>query len=341
MTDQASFEDRLRKQIEAYHEAALVYAAVRLGLPDRLAVAPSTPAELAKALELSPPHLHRFLRGLCSIGICEELPDGVFALAAGGQSLRRGSPSRLAEKVQIVVEQYWLPWAGLSWTLETGKPAFDDAFGMSISEWRRVHPEQGKLFESYLMSETFDQGSSIIEALESAVEAKRVAAIGGGCGALLAPFLIAHPHLHGVLFERAHLIEMAKPFFDQFKQFGLAKRTELVAGDFLAEIPVQADLYLLKGVLQQLDDEEALTILRNCRKAMPGGARLAIIERLLPERATDDPAAIMIDLHMMTITGGRARSLVDFKELLSESGLALAKVTPTSSGFAIIEAVTT
>ena len=60
------------------------------------------------------------------------------------------------------------------------------------------------------------------------------------------------------------------------------------------------------------DDAGALAILRNCREAMPEGAKLAIIERLLPERAADDPAAIMIDLHMMTITGGRARSLADF-----------------------------
>ena len=65
---------------------------------------------------------------------------------------------------------------------------------------------------------------------------------------------------------------------------------------------------------------------------MPEGARLAIVERLLPERAADDPAAIMIDLHMMTITGGRARSLADFATLLSEAGLTLSKVTPTSSG---------
>ena len=85
-----------------------------------------------------------------------------------------------------------------------------------------------------------------------------------------------------------------------------------VAGDFLAAIPVQADLYLLKGVLQQWDDADALAILRNCRAAMPEGAKLAIIERLLPERAADDPAAIMLDLHMMTITGGRARSLAEF-----------------------------
>ena len=57
---------------------------------------------------------------------------------------------------------------------------------------------------------------------------------------------------------------------------------------------------------------------------MPDGARLVIVERLLPERATDDPAAIMLDLHMMTITGGRARSLAEFASAARrKAGLAL------------------
>jgi hypothetical protein len=124
-----------------------------------------------------------------------------------------------------------------------------------------------------------------------------------------------------------------------FGQFRLPERVELVAGDFLAEIPVRADLYLLKSVLQQWDDAEALAILRHVRNAMPEGARLAIIERLMPERASDDPAAIMVDLHMMTITGGKTRSLDDFKSLLVAAGLTLAKTSPTTSGLAVIEAV--
>jgi len=120
---------------------------------------------------------------------------------------------------------------------------------------------------------------------------------------------------------------------------GIARRVTFVPGDVLAAIPVQADLYLLHGVLQQWGDDAARAILRNCRAAMPEWATLAIIERLLPARAADNPAAIMLDLHMMTITGGRARSLPEFTALLSEVGLEATKVTPTSSGLAIIEAV--
>ncbi|MGZ8399824.1 MAG: methyltransferase [Methyloceanibacter sp.] len=334
MTDQASFEDRLRKQIEAYHEAALVYAAVKLGLPDRLAAGPATAEQLASALGLSAPHLHRFLRGLSGIGICEELPDDTFALAGGGECLRSGSPSRLAEKVQIVVGQYWWPWANVVSNLKTGKPAFEQSFGMRVSDWRTKHAEQGALFDSYLAKETLAQAGPIVIALDLS-GTKCLADIGGGYGGLLAALLNAHPDIEAILFDRPQTIEAAKPFL---ASLGVAARVTFEAGDFLAAIPVQADLYLLKGVLQQWDDAEALTILRNCRAAMPDGAKLAIIERLLPARAADDPAAIMLDLHMMTITGGRARSLAEFTKLLSETGFALSKVAPTGAGLSILEA---
>jgi hypothetical protein len=121
----------------------------------------------------------------------------------------------------------------------------------------------------------------------------------------------------------------------------VADRVACVGGDFLASVPMRADLYLLKSVLQQCDDPPARTVLQNCRKAMPDGARLVIVERLLPDRALDDAGAVMIDLHMMAITGGRARSLPEFEALLSHAGLPLSKAIPTSSGLTVIEAVVT
>jgi hypothetical protein len=71
---------------------------------------------------------------------------------------------------------------------------------------------------------------------------------------------------------------------------------------------------------------------------MAPSARLAVIERLLPERAADDPGAVMLDLHMMTITGGKARTLAEFEALLSQAPFLLARVSPTRAGLTIIEA---
>lgn len=330
--DQEAFEGQLNAKIAAYHDAGLLYAAVTLGLPERLEARAWTADALAAELGLSPPHLHRLLRGIASLGICAERPYGTFALTAEGQCLLPGA--RLREKAQIVVAQYWWPWANLAATIKTGKPAFEQLFGANVFDWRRDHAQAGALFDSYVAKETLGQAPPIIAALDFA-RVGTVADIGGGHGGLLAAILKAHPDLDGILFDGPQRIEAALPFLESQ---GVAGRVQRIGGDLLAAIPVEAGLYLLNGVLQQHENAEARTILSNCREAMPEGARLAIVERLLPDDAANDPAAIMLDLHMMTITGGRVRSLAEFGALLSESGLTLAKATAAASGLSVVGA---
>ena len=334
-TGEKHAEERLRAAIEAYHASALVYAAVKLGLPDRMGARPWTAPALAAEFGLSTPHLLRFLRGLVTIGICEERSDGSFALTDLGRSLKLGSPSRLGEKVMIVVEQYWRPWADLVSTLQTGEPAFEHVFGTDVWAWRNENFRGGDIFAAYLAGETFAGAGPIVEALDlSSVD--RVADIGGGHGGLLAAILQAHPGMRGILFDLPETIIGAKKLL---KSHGVFERVTLVGGDFIAEIPVDADLYVLKSVLQHWDDVAVRAILESCREAMPVHAKLAIVERLLPEAASADPSAVMLDLHMMVVTGGRARTLEEVERLLAEANLALSKVTATSSGLSVVEAV--
>jgi hypothetical protein len=294
-----------------------------------------TAEQLAEPMGLSSSHLFRFLRGLCTIGICEELPDKRFVLTSLGRTLLSGSSSDLRDKVMIVVEQYWQPWANLVHSLKTGDPAFDRVFGMTVWDWRRLRHESAVRFDAFLAQATFAQAASILEVLDTS-QAKTVADIGGGCGGLIAALVQARAHIAGVLFDQPQTIESAKSFL---QSLGVAERVDLVSGDFMVEIPVRADLYLLKSVLHDWGDAECRAILTQCRRAMPDKAKLLVIERPLPERALDDPAAIMIDMRMMVITGGRERSLEQYRSLLSGSGLKPTDVTATRAGLFLIEAV--
>jgi hypothetical protein len=332
MTD--DFEERLGLKIAAYHDAALLHAAIVLGLPERMEQRVIRADALAAELGLSAPHLNRLLRGLASLGICAEGPDGTFALIPQGRSLLPGTPLR--QKVQIVVAQYWRPWANLAASVTTAKPAFEQVFGQNVADWRRDHAESGALFDSYFAHEALARAPAVAAALDLA-GVESVADIGGGYGGLLAGILQANRNLRGILFDRRDLIEAALPFL---QAQGVADRVERVGGDLLTAIPVKADLYVLNGVLQQRDDANARAILANCRKAMPQGARLAIVERLLPEHAVDDPAAIMLDLHMMAITGGRVRSLAELEAMLSEAGFGQVEARQTPSGLFVIAAAT-
>jgi hypothetical protein len=162
-----------------------------------------------------------------------------------------------------------------------------------------------------------------------------VAEIDGSHGGLLAAVLEAHPHLSGVLLDEPHALSAAAPFFEAL---GLADRVHLTAGDALRAVPVAADLYLLKGVLQTFDDERAAAVLRHCRAAMRESAQLVAIERLLPERASDDAGAILLDLHMMAITGGRLRTNGEIEALLGAAGFGSVNATPLSLGLTLFEA---
>src|SRR5262245_50051261 len=95
----SAVEERLRLQIDAYHASAMVSAAAKLGLRDRMGSGRWTAERLAQELALSSAHLFRFLRGLSTLGLCAELPDQTFTLTPAGQALKADSLSGLREKV--------------------------------------------------------------------------------------------------------------------------------------------------------------------------------------------------------------------------------------------------
>jgi hypothetical protein len=107
-------------------------------------------------------------------------------------------------------------------------------------------------------------------------------------------------------------------------------------------VPGAGDLYVLSRVVHDWEDARAAAVLRNCRRAMHGRARLILVERVLPDRIEPAPAAqplVLSDLNMMVRTGGRERTAGDFAALLAGAGLRLARVVPTGGPVSAVEAV--
>jgi hypothetical protein len=141
----------------------------------------------------------------------------------------------------------------------------------------------------------------------------------------------------GVLLDRSAVLPEAQATFDGA---GLSARAQCVAGDFFIDVPSDADMYVLSRVLHDWDDADAVRILRTCRKRMPPNSRLLIVEAVLPERAADNPAVILMDLHMLLLLGARERTLQEYAELLDHVELEISRHVPTASpvGLAVIEA---
>jgi O-methyltransferase domain len=60
-------------------------------------------------------------------------------------------------------------------------------------------------------------------------------------------------------------------------------RVTIEDGDFFETVPSGGDAYLLSHIIHDWNDEECLTILGNCRKAMKPNGRLLIVEMVLPQ----------------------------------------------------------
>jgi hypothetical protein len=108
---------------------------------------------------------------------------------------------------------------------------------------------------------------------------------------------------------------------------GVADRCAVTVGDFFADVP-GADMYVLKSIVHDWSDADAVRLLTACRAAMPGNGRLVLVERLVPSRLPSayDPLMVRNLLNMPTIIGGRERTDAEFGELLSAAGLMLLRV---------------
>jgi hypothetical protein len=156
---------------------------------------------------------------------------------------------------------------------------------------------------------------------------------------LLIAILSANSGVRGVLFERESAAVGARA---RIEAAGLGSRCAVVSGDFFQSVAGGGDLYLLSHIIHNWDDQRSASILANCRAAMSPGAKLLILEQVLPERFVPSRAAVraaMADLHMLAITGGQERTAEKYRELLAGAGFALTSVTATAVAESWIEGV--
>jgi hypothetical protein len=115
---------------------------------------------------------------------------------------------------------------------------------------------------------------------------------------------------------------------------------DVVGGDFFTEVTAGGDLYLLSQVLHDWNDDQCRVILRNIRRAIAGDGRLVILEAPLPDQITGPHPAVELDLLMMVLTGGRERTIAEYRALLAATGFALTDVRPdlAPGGIALLEA---
>jgi SAM-dependent methyltransferase len=310
-------EQQLLQLLGGKWVAAAVSAAAELGVADALAEGPLTLQELAARLACEESALLRLLRALNGEGLVEADVEERFSLTPLGATLRTGRLRDLARFVGTT--SMWSPWSALSDAVRSGRAAFERTHGAPLFEYLDAHPEEARLYHAAVDAFTRREARALAETFDFA-GVETVVDVGGGLGTLLVELGARYPSLRCVLYDRASVVGQARAGEAGAR---LGARLETVAGDFLLGVPKGADAYVVKHVLHNWDDAQALQLLSHCRAALrPGGHVLVIEGLLLPGNRRD--ATRLLDLEMMVLCGGgRERSKPEFRALFKQAGLKL------------------
>jgi hypothetical protein len=312
---------RLAWLTDGYVTTQLLFVAAELGVADVLADGPCSADQVAEKVGADAGVLHRVLRGLAAEEVLEELPGGRFGLTATGQLLREGVEGSQRGAVLARGGLYYGALAGLLDAVRDGGVPFERVHGRTFFEHLDAHPAESARFQASMAVRAAREAAAVVEAYDFR-RFRTLVDVGGGTGVLLAAILRAAPGVSAVLFDRPEVVRDAQ--------------VPHVAGDFFVEVPAGADAYVLSRVIHDWSDADAVAILRTVRRAIPAGGTLLLVEAVLPERAADDPAAVRMDLHMLTLLRGQERTAEEFASLLAAAGFRLDRVVATVSGVHVL-----
>ncbi|MEU8686232.1 methyltransferase [Streptomyces sp. NPDC048611] len=314
---------QLRELIFGAACAAAVRAAARLGVADALGDRPATAEELAATVKTEPRPLDRLLRALSCYGIFAETEDGKYVHTEMSRLLREDTPNSLRYISLWCTEPWtWDAWPRLDDAVRSGRSVFPDLYGKGFFDYLHQDArESAEVFDRAMTTSSKQSAQDIAELLDL-TGASSVADIGGGQGHVLASLLEKHPTLQGTLLDLPTVVANPDP---RLRDGGaLASRVRIVPGDCRDDIPVQADVYIIKNILEW-DDESTRRTLANVVRAARPGARVVIIENLVDDSPSMKFTTAM-DLLLLLNVGGAKHTKASLVSRMAEAGLKVGEI---------------
>lgn len=328
--------DRAYELVNGFRASQIVHAAVELRVPDLLADGPKSAEDLSGTIGMESKRLRRLLRALAGLGVLVEGNDGRFANTDVGYLFREGVPGSRRALVRMLVPESYRMWDRFMETLQTGVTAQSLVHGGTLWDLIARDPDFAARFNEAMAWNT-ENAAEFVATSGDFAGAATVVDVGGGEGSLLAAVLLAHLDLRGIVFDLPAGLSQTAAYLAAQK---VLDRCSIVEGDFFKSVP-PGDVYLLKDVIHDWDDEKAAAILGVCRHEMSSRGRVMLVERVLPSRVSSSPAhlnATITDLQMMMQLGSQERTLDEYAGLLEAARLKLDRFTP-GGVYQLIEAV--
>lgn len=314
--------------------AQAITAAAQLGIADALANGPLSADELAAAVNADADALRRLLRALIGRGIFKQRRDGRYDLTPLADTLRSDAEVPMAGWARwLGSPQHREHWSHLVDAIRTGKPVIPELRGKSTFEYLASEPELGEIFNDAMTAGSAMAIGPVIAAYDFS-PFSTIVDVGGGHGRLLAEILAATPGARGILFDQPQVVAGAPDVLAEFK---VQDRVTVVEGSFFESVPKGGDAYVLKSVIHDWSDDDAVRILRNVRDAAAVGSRVLVMEFVLPEHHREYTGN-WVDLEMLLALDAQERSAAEFERLFGRAGFRMTRVVDTASPFHVVEA---
>jgi hypothetical protein len=310
-----------------------LYGVAKLKVADHLASGPKTAAELADDVGCNAGALHRVLRALASVGVFEEIGGQQFSLTALGDCLREDSPTSARDSSIMLTEIFYQSWGKLLYSLQTGDTAFDQEKGKPLFEHLATSPEEAAIFDAAMISFMKEEAGAVVTTYQWP-DTGYVMDVGGGSGGLIRTLLASAPQLQGAIFDLPEVIDRNRDLYDGDE---FLRGCQFHPGDFFTSIPEGADLYIFRNIIHDWNDEDSITILKNCRNACGADSKVLILEYVIPP-GNSPFGGKWLDLMMLVGVGGQERTEIEYRSLLEAAGFQVNRLIPTATEMSIIEA---
>jgi SAM-dependent methyltransferase len=304
-----------------------LHVAATLRIAEHIAAGHGEIGSLAAAAGCDADALHRVLGHLVSKGVFQETAPGRFALNDAARGLL--DPGlHLGLDLDKIGGRMAYAWGTLLSYVRTGAPAYHEHFGLPFWEDLDAHPDVAASFDALIGSAGHGAFNSEFQITGGWDAVRTVVDVGGGTGAMLAAILRARPAIRGTLVDLPRTVARAS---ESFRAAGVADRVTAVGQSFFDALPPGADLYLLRGILNDWPDREAAAILRRCADAARPAGRVVVLKSVGPD---DAPKTLEIET---VLVGGKRRTVAEFRELARQAGLEVRAAGQQPSGYFVVE----
>jgi hypothetical protein len=311
----------------------IAYAFADLNVADALAGGAKSAAALAIELEVDGDALYRLLRAATNLDLVREEPGRAFRLCPVGRALSNREEESLRDYIVFMGRVGYRFWGRLTDSVRQGRTAIEIETGKRPFDYLLDDPEVRRLF-ARAMTAVSNLSAHAFVAVYDVGRFRTIVDVGGGHGRLLSTILAAVPVARGVLFDLPDVVTGARDWLAGRPE---RDRIDIVGGSFFEQIPKGGDLYVLKSILHDWQDADALRILRAVRRSMPPGSTLTLVESIVPEENSKHFAKV-VDVEMLVHGGGRERTRDEHRALLVRAGFRLSRFIGTAAPISIVEA---